>query len=135
MDAPAAKRPDFWLMDGDTFWNDVPPAIACFVLRGPAQLLDKEMNSGTNRVQWLVRVDPPVTDHGVTTEHVVVFADEITVQVGDDWVRSGEGALPLYPWVRIAKKRFGRLDFVTSHKVTVTTRPDWPYGYPPRPDS
>jgi hypothetical protein len=49
---PVSSRPDFWLIECDTFWQHVPAAIACTILAGPAQML-------SHGEQWLVRVDPP----------------------------------------------------------------------------
>jgi hypothetical protein len=30
------SQPDFWLIECDSFWLHVPPAIACTIIAGPA---------------------------------------------------------------------------------------------------
>ena len=118
-------------MASDTFWEYAPSAVACYVLRGPGRLLDPSLGYGDRRVQWLVRVEPPVTDDGVTTTHVIVFADQLSWRRGEDWGIGGEGAYSLRPSVSVDKPLFGAEDLLASHKIMVTTRPDWPYGWPP----
>jgi hypothetical protein len=44
--------PDFWLIECDTFWKHVPPAVGCAIIAGPAEMLG-------GREQWLVRTDSP----------------------------------------------------------------------------
>jgi hypothetical protein len=34
-----ASQPDFWLIECDTFWLHVPPAIACTIIAGPAEMM------------------------------------------------------------------------------------------------
>jgi hypothetical protein len=87
-----AKRPDFWLVECDTFWHDGPPAIACRILAGPARLI-----AGYDVEQWLVKVDPPVSDHGVVTDRVLVDCHPPDWQDGDDWAVLCTGAYSLAP--------------------------------------
>lgn len=47
------SQPDFWLIECDTWWLHVPPAIACTIIAGPAEMMGHEGE------QWLVRTDFP----------------------------------------------------------------------------
>jgi hypothetical protein len=62
-----ASPPDFWLIECDTFWLRVPPAIACTIIAGPAEMM---LHGGE---QWLVRTDFPVFESdGTMTDRVIV---------------------------------------------------------------
>jgi hypothetical protein len=49
------------------------------------------------------------------------------MQEGDDWSVLCTGAVSLFPSVAEDKRRFTSVDWITSHKITVTTRPEM-YG-------
>lgn len=72
----------------------------------------------------VVRVDPPVSDKGIMTDRVLVDRHPPDMQEGDDWSVLCTGAVSLVPSVSEGKRRFTSDDWITSHKVTVTTRPE-----------
>ena len=110
--------PDFWLIECDTFWRHVPPAVACTIIAGPAEML----SSGE---QWLVRTDPPVIEHdGTMTDRVLVRCHPRNFEKGDDWSILCTSAVSLFPSVPEDKRRFTQDDWITSHKITVTTNPE-----------
>jgi hypothetical protein len=111
--------PDFWLIECDTFWVHVPPAIACNIIARPAEMLSP------GREQWLVRTDPPVFESdGTKTDRVLVDRHPATLLGGDDWSIGCTGAYSLAPSVPEDKRRFTKDDWVGGHKITVTTRPE-----------
>jgi hypothetical protein len=71
----------------------------------------------------LVRVDPAVTDLGITIDRVLVDRHPPSWEQGDDWSVVCTGAVSLKPAGQDDKRRF-KEDWITSHKITVTTRPD-----------
>ncbi len=110
--------PCFWLIECDTFWQHGPPAIACTILAGPAQML-------SHGEQWLVRTDPSVIeDDGTMTDRVLVDRHPPNFEEGDDWSILCTGAVSLFPSVREDKRRFTKDDWITNHKITVTTCPE-----------
>jgi hypothetical protein len=109
---------DFWLIECDTFWRHVPPAVACSIIAGPAEML-----SGGQ--QWLVRTDPPVIEHdGTMTDRVLVDCHPVDFRRGDDWSIPCTGAYSVAPSVPEEKRRFTQDDWVGGHKITVTTNPE-----------
>jgi hypothetical protein len=75
--------------------------------------------------QWLVRTDPPVLESdGTMTDRVLVDCYPPDVEKGDDWSILCTGAVSLFPSVPEDKRRFTHDDWITSHKITVTTRPE-----------
>lgn len=75
--------------------------------------------------QWLVRTDPPVFESdGTMTDRVLVDRHPVTFREGDDWSIHCTGAVSLYPSVPEEKRRFTKDDWITSYKITVTTRPE-----------
>jgi hypothetical protein len=116
---PMSSQPDFWLIECDTFWLHVPPAIACTIIAGPAEMLSP------GGEQWLVRTDPPVFESdGTMTDRVLVDRHPATFREGDDWSIPCTGAYSLAPFVPEDKRRFTKDDWVGGHKITVTTRPE-----------
>ncbi len=111
------SRPDFWLIECETYWKHVPSAIACTVLAGPASMFSRGE-------QWLVRVDPAVTDEGITTDRVVVDRHPPSWEQGDDWYLLCTGVYSLHPAVPEDRRVFTPEDWITSHKITATTRLD-----------
>jgi hypothetical protein len=107
-----SSAPDFWLVECDTFWHELGVrSVACFILDGPRRMLtDYEVE------QWLVRVDPPVTDNGVTTDRVLVDRHEPVWREGDDWAIFCTGVYSLDPADHTHQ--------VGGHKMTATTLPD-----------
>ena len=113
-----SSQPDFWLIKCEAFWLPVPPAIACTIIAGPAEM----MSDGE---QWLVRTDPPVFESdGTMTDRVLVDRHPATFREGDDWSIHCTGAYSLAPSVPEDKRRFTNEDWVGGHKITVTTRPE-----------
>ena len=116
-DQEVDSAPDFWLIECDTFWEHVPPAIACTILAGPAPML----GPGD---QWLVRVDPPVFDGAIMTDRVLVDSHTPDLEEGNDWSILCTGAYSLAPSVTEDRRLFTKDDWVGGHKITVTTRPE-----------
>jgi hypothetical protein len=112
------RRPDFWLIECDTFWQHAPPAIACKILAGPASMLDREAE------QWLVRVSPPVFEGAIRTDRVLVERHPPDLNEGEDWSILCTSAVSLLPSVPTDKRPFTNDDWVGGHKITVTTRPE-----------
>ena len=128
MDRPG---PDFWINKGDTWFSGAPEFVACFIRRGPGQLLHRSMGyAGT--AQWLVTLEPHVMSRGREIEFLVLQADAPDWTEGSDWGLWSTGAFPLSPGVSPSKRRFTDADCSADHKLAVTTRPDWPWGIPPR---
>lgn len=112
------KAPDFWLIECDTFWHDLGvTAVACTVVAGPEAMIENYDGK-----QWLVRVTPPVTDHGVTTELVLVDDDPLEHRPhGDGWRLWCTGVYSLQPWVSDVRRTFSITETIGGHKMTVTT--------------
>lgn len=73
--------------------------------------------------QWLVRTDPAVIEQdGTVTDRVLVDCYPPNFEKGDDWPILCTGEVSLFPSVPDAKRRFTKDDWITSHKITVTTR-------------
>ena len=110
--------PDFWLIECDGFWRHVPPAVACAIIAGPAEML-------SDGEQWLVRTDPSVIEaDGTMTDRVLVDRHPPDLEDGNDWSILCTGAYSLAPSVSEDRRHFTKDDWVGGQKVTVTTRPE-----------
>jgi hypothetical protein len=78
------SRPDFWMIECDTFWLHVPPAVACTIIAGPAEML-----SGGE--QWLVRTDPPVFESDGT---MTIGSSLIAIRPTWSKVTTGQSSAP-----------------------------------------
>lgn len=74
--------------------------------------------------QWLVRVDPSVMEGGFVTDRVLVDRHPPDLEQGEDWSVMCTGAYSLIPSVPEDERRFTKDDWITNHKITVTTRPE-----------
>lgn len=110
---------ELWLTVGDTFWHDLGiDAVACTVLAGPEPMF--EPSPGAQML--LVRVTPAVTDHGLTTQLVIVDWHPAHVRtVGSGWILHNTGVYSLHPSVPEERRTFGWRDLLGGHKMTVST--------------
>ena len=74
--------------------------------------------------QWLVTVDPHVSDHGVETDRVLVDVHELLRVDGPDWLLGCTGVYSLSPTAVRRDGRFRIQDTVGGHKMTATNCPD-----------
>lgn len=114
------RVPDFWLVECDTFWHGQGfDRVACFVIDGPV-----EMIRDYGEQQWLVRVEPSVTDDGVQTNRVLVDSYEPDRE-GTDWDVPCTGVYSVKPEIPWDWRSFSIHDTCGGHKMTATTRPDY----------
>lgn len=114
------ERPDFWLVEGDTFWPDLGvDRVACWIFDGPRRMIrDYDVK------QVLVRVAPPVTDDGVQTDRVLVDWHRPDRRGLRHWVRANTGVYSLRPTAETRNGCFDIDDTIGGHKMTATTAPD-----------